>query len=68
MEQVFDRVRGVMGDGGANAGEPRQEDQHDGESPAARHRRLQVLRGKDDLLCARLLVPVHTGHQEQDSQ
>lgn len=68
MEQVFYTIRGVLGDGGTDAREPRKGEQHDGEPPAACHRRLQVLRGEDDLLRSRLLVPVHSGDQEQNSK
>lgn len=64
MEQVLHSIRGVVGDGGADTGEPCQEKQHDGEPPAAGDRYLQVLRGQDDLLLTWLLVPVHTGYQE----
>ena len=43
MEQVLHFIRGVVGDGGTDAGEPCEEQQHDGEPPATGHRLLQVL-------------------------
>lgn len=68
MEQVFHPIRRAMGDGRPHIREPRQDQQHDCEPPAARHRWVQVLRQEVDLLRAWLLVPVHSGNQESDQK
>lgn len=38
MEQIFNIVRRVLGDGCFDVGEPREEEQHDSEPPETGHR------------------------------
>lgn len=68
LEKIFGHLRGEMGDGGQIATFSGENQQHDRKSHAKSSRSAQMLRGEARLLSFRLLVPGHSGDEEQDSK